>query len=290
MADTPITIGFANLDFNNLFAVELQKALQQAADAHPNVELIVRDNAMDSARAKANIDEFLAIPVDVAVIFHIDQRLNTQLIFPFRLKKIPTLALHIPIAGSYYYGIDESATGRLGGEALVEWVEEHWDNQIDRVICFTDRGFTDTHQMRMDSVVQVLRDNGLIEGIDPFYIDNGSSAEVSKRNFLAWLDNSQDTHGVVMCVNDNTASGVIQALEETGRTNDFAIVSFDGTEVAYDAFKNPAIHFVASPYIDQRHSGQPILELCLKLANGESIPEKNYVQSKSLTYKNYQSQ
>ncbi len=284
MSDNSIIIGFANLDTNNLFAVELQESLQRVVDNHPDVELIVRDNAMDSVRAKTNIDEFLSIPVDVAVIFHIDQRLNAQLIFPFRLKKIPTLALHIPIAGSYYYGIDEVATGTLAGKALVDWVGEYWHSQINKLICFTDRGFVDTSNMRIDSTIQVLRDNGLINDIEPFYINNGSSTEVSRLNFLSFLDNWQGNQGAVICVNDDTALGVIRALQETGRTDDFAIASFDGTQVAYDAFRNPEIHFVASPYVDQRDSGEPIIELCLQLAGGGSIPRQTYVQSKSLTY------
>ena len=60
MVEQGYTIGFANFDERNSFAVSLREGLEAAAAKHSNVTLITRDNALELARAKANVLVFIA--------------------------------------------------------------------------------------------------------------------------------------------------------------------------------------------------------------------------------------
>lgn len=71
---TEFTIGFANQDEKNPFAVAVRQALEAEVAQHPDLRLIVRDNDLDTEKAKAHALEFAEIPVDLAIIFHIDER------------------------------------------------------------------------------------------------------------------------------------------------------------------------------------------------------------------------
>ncbi len=288
MATPKTIVGFANLDDNNPYAAHLRDRLMEAADRNPNMDLIVRDNAMDSARAKANIQEFLSVPVDVAIMFHIDQRASMNLVFPLRLKQIPVLAVDIPIGGAYYFGFNNLEAGQLAGQALVDWLKTHWNGQVDKVCCMTeDRVLEFTHQ-RFDCVIDALRRNIAFDPKhDLLHMANGSNADQSRERFANLLAHWQDDHIVVVCINDSTAQGVIRAVRDMQRTSDIAIVSYDGTQVAMDAFASSDINMVTSPYISQDQIGEQILDLCAQLAAGERIAANTNLPTYPLDTTNY---
>jgi ABC-type sugar transport system substrate-binding protein len=289
MTEKSYKVGFANLDDTNPFALELRHSFEAAAAATPQLELIVRDNAMSSERARVNIEAFLNAEVDVVVMFHIDQRMSQQLIFPLRLNRIPVIAIDIPIPGTYYFGVNNKEAGQVAGAALVAWVNQHWNRVLDKLICLTEYRVLDFTQQRFTEVIEAVSANFAIHPErDVLYIDNGSSADISKQRFSKLLKQWRyQRHIGVVCINDNTAQGVIDAVRDCQRYDDVAIVSYDGTEVAQAAFQGNDIHFVTSPYISQRESGPVLLDLCLKLARGEHIPSQNFVQTVPLTWENY---
>src|SRR5438552_17322985 len=87
------TIGFANFDERNSLAVSLRQGLEAAAAKRSNVTLITRDNALELAKAKANVEEFVSLPVDLAMISHIDEREGGKLIVPLTQKGIPVISV-----------------------------------------------------------------------------------------------------------------------------------------------------------------------------------------------------
>ncbi|MEL6151927.1 MAG: sugar ABC transporter substrate-binding protein [Chloroflexota bacterium] len=280
--------GFANVDDNNPYALELLHSLEAAADKRDNISLIIRDNGMDSNRAKANIETFMENNVDVIIMFHIDQRASQNLIFPIRLRRTPVLSIDIPIAGTRYFGINNEEVGRLAGQALVRWIAEKWQGQIDHVVCVTEQRVLDfTHQRFEGVIAELERAFDLRPQNDVLYLDNGSSADVTHQRMLELLQRWPEPHLVTICINDSTARGVIRAVRETSRTQDVAIVSYDGTEVAFEAFASKDIQFVTSPHISQRESGDAILDLCIRLAKNEMVNPRTYVPTVPLTWENW---
>ena len=97
MSATQYTIGFANQSEAYDFPVVVRKSLEKAAAEYSNVNLIVRDNNLDDATALANIEEFADIPVDLAIIYHLGQRIGPTLSSTLLKKKIKMIAVDIPI-------------------------------------------------------------------------------------------------------------------------------------------------------------------------------------------------
>ncbi|MEM6527077.1 MAG: sugar ABC transporter substrate-binding protein [Chloroflexota bacterium] len=280
--------GFANLDDSNPYALQLMESLKAAADARPNVSLVIRDNAMDSQQAKANIDTFLVQNVDVVIMFHIDQRASQNLIFPVRLRRIPVLAIDIPIAGTNYFGINNAEAGRVAGEATLRWINENWQGQVDHVVCITEHRVLDFTHQRFNGVIETLVDACKVEKqSDVLYVDNGSSVEVTRQRFTELLERWPETHLVAVFINDSTARGVIQAVREANRAADVAIVSYDGTDVAFNAFQSADIQLITSPYISQHESGEAIIDLCIRLADDTPPTPYTYVPTAALTWENW---
>jgi ABC-type sugar transport system substrate-binding protein len=73
------TIGFSNLSERHIFAVIVREGLQITAAQYPDVTVLARDNDYDSERALANAREFAEMGVDLAIIFHIDERVGSTM-------------------------------------------------------------------------------------------------------------------------------------------------------------------------------------------------------------------
>src|SRR5258706_155968 len=106
MPERQYTIGLANLGEQIPFAVTVRQSIEATAALQPNLSLVVRDNDLDSNKALANIEEFAALPVDLAIIYHIDEHLGPVLNNTLVKKKIPVLAIDIPIAWTVFFGIN----------------------------------------------------------------------------------------------------------------------------------------------------------------------------------------
>ena len=141
--NVPYRIGFANLSERMPFAVQVRLGLEEAvatsggADAK-NVELLIRDNDLDRRRALENVDWFINQQVDLVIEYQIDAEAGNIIMERFREARIPVIAVDIPLPGAIFFGADNYRAGRLAGEGLGRWIQEHWQGAFDLLLCLVD--------------------------------------------------------------------------------------------------------------------------------------------------------
>ena len=86
-------IGYANQTLKLSFIVDVWKSFQKAAEQYPHVSVVMRDNAMDTEQARANMQEFADMGVDLVITCHVDERTGLDVIQPLRKKNIPVISL-----------------------------------------------------------------------------------------------------------------------------------------------------------------------------------------------------
>jgi simple sugar transport system substrate-binding protein len=110
------TVGFSNLNDRHPFAITVRRGLEDAAAAYPDIKLILRDNAMDNDRASANAREFAAMPVDLVIHYHLDERANSRIVAPLSAQRIPIIAVDVPVVPWVtYFGANNQQVGLLVG-------------------------------------------------------------------------------------------------------------------------------------------------------------------------------
>jgi len=291
MSDEKILIGFSNVSEQNPFTKQVRENLEAVAARTPNVELIVRDNALSTPRAIANAKEFAEANVDVAIIFHIDERAGQDVVAPLQLKQIPVIAIDIPIGRTVYFGLDNKAVGIAAGEVLADWIETHWDGQIDKTLVVAEYRLLEFFQQRFNCAVDVLEERIPSFSRDhTLYIDNGGTPDVTAERVGVVLDRWQDFHHIaVVCMNDDVAVGTLRAIHERGRAEDVALLSHDGTYVALEEFQRPEKDraMVVSTLLKAEIYGERLIELASRLARGEQVEPWNYVKTFPITPENF---
>lgn len=283
------TIGFSNLDEHNPFTVAVRRNLEKVVAACDEVNLIVRDNALDTPRAIRNSEEFAAIPVDLAIVFHIDERAGMEVTRPLREKGIPIVSVDIPILMTTFFGINAQQAGEVAGDALADWVQANWAGAVDKVLVMTEYRAPGVIQDRFKHALATIKARLSCEDNDLLQLDNGGTAEVTEQRVRQLMETGwQDYHHIViLCQNDKIAAGALAAARDLDREQDIAVISYDGTEVAMREFQRPGSRLIVSPSFRPEQYGEKLLQLALRLIRKESVPLRNYVDPVCLTRDNF---
>jgi ribose transport system substrate-binding protein len=266
------------------FPVIVRRSLEQAAAEYSNVKLIVRDNNMDDATALANIEEFASIPVDLAMIYHLGQRVGPTLSSTLLKKKIKMIAVDIPIPPwAVYFGVNNQESGSIVGEQLANWINLHWDGQVEKVLVLTESRVPDFVRARSTSAL-----NSLIKGLgytpaNIMYLEAGNTREPSAQAVSNLLHRWNDVHRIaVIGFNDETAAGALDAARDSGRAHDVIAVG-QGGNLIYEELMRSNSRMVASVAYHPEQYGQQLMSLAMRMLAGERVPRENYITHECLT-------
>lgn len=287
MDEQVYTIGFSNMCETVPFSVTVRKGLEAAAAKHPNLRLIVRDNDLNNDRALLNANEFADLEVDLAIVYHIDERMGTGIRSVLLKKRVPIIAVDIPIPMTIFFGINNQRAGYLAGEALGQWVQKNWDGEVEKVLVMTEQRALSAIRTRMDSAVQGLRETARFKDDSVFYLDGGTHQTTAYKNaesvFNLWASARRIA---VICSNDDTALGVIHRAREMGREGDIAVIG-QGANLAIEEFPRPGNRFIASTAYYPERYGEHLIALALRMLNKERVPFENLIEPVAVTVDNY---
>jgi len=279
-------IGFANVSDVHPFGAIVRQGLETTAAKHPNISLMLRDNDLDSEKALAHTREFAEAPVDLAIIFHIDERIGPDIAHMLIDKGIPVIAVDIPILRSTFFGANNKRAGTLAGEALGNWIKSHWEGQVDKVLVATDQRVLEVVRQRIDFALKGLASIVEYKSSNVLYFDGGNDRALCKERSLPVLERWADFHRIAVCgLADNSVLGVVDAARELGREADIVAVGH-GAEMGIDELRNPDSRFIASTAFFPEKYGERLIELALKILNGERVPRENYIDHVAVTTEN----
>jgi ribose transport system substrate-binding protein len=266
----------------------VREGLQAAAARHPELNLIVRDNDLNSEKALAHAQEFADMAVDLAIIFHIDERVGPNLRgILTHGKPTPIIAVDIPIQLTTFFGVNNQLAGLLAGEALGTWIQQHWEGQVDRILMLTEARVLNVVRQRLDYGLKKLGEMVTFDTSAVLYLDSGNRRDISAQRVGEVLARWSDYHRIAaICLNDDSALGVLDAARVLGREQDVAVVG-QGANLAVEEFRNPGTRMIASTAYYPEQYGEKLIELSLRMLQGERVPPNNYVEPVLVTAENF---
>jgi len=278
------TIGFSSLDESMPSVAYRRETLEMAAAQYPNLRVVVRDNALNDERAFANAEEFASLPVDLAIIFHINERLGPQLGAILSKKRIPTIAVDIPIPLTTFFGVNNRQAGTLAGRALAHWIAANWNNRVDKLMVMTEPRIIGMVRDRIDYAVKELTGAVSINPGDILYLDGGSdrtiSANRSHEVFTRWTDYERIA---VIGMNDDSALGVLDTARDLGCEGNLAIAGQGADAEARAEIADPASPFIASTDYHMDQYGPRLIDLSLRILSGERVAPQNFIEHRCVS-------
>ncbi len=280
------TVAFANITEEPGLTVEgtgftgadVRQSFVLAARGQP-IDLVLYDNQKDAAKALANVADAIRRKVDLYIQYFPDPALNKDAAEMLRRAGIPALAVNYPVTGAPLYGMDNSAAGRVAGEALARFASRAWAGQPMVAIVL---GNLADQANGLPERVQGVREplTRLLPAARIIALDTrGNPAQVSLLLGKA-AASSPNTRLLIAALDDTTALSAKSALEAIGRTADAAIVGLgcdrsvhggasEKKEIDPNNRGSILIGSVAF-YLDRY--GYDVLPLALRILRGESVP------------------
>ena len=282
------TIGFANLSEEIPFAHDVRRGLEDAAHAAGNIDLIVADNQLDAKIGLEVAQRLLAQDIDLLIEFQIEAGIGDVIMAHARGKNIPVIAIDIPMVGATFFGADNYRAGQLAGQALGEWVREHWHGQIDRLIILAEA--------RAGALV-ASRDRGCVDGLENVLgalpaekiitRDSGNTSEFSQQQMTAVLDRLPKLRRIaVFGQNDDAALGAIAAARARKRESDIIVVGQGADRLARDEIRRARSRWIGSTAYTPEKYGAALIQLAQQIIRGESLPPAVYVEHVFITREN----
>lgn len=280
-------IGFANLSEEQLFSVTVREGLEAAAQKRSEIELVVRDNALDSERALANVQEFVSIPVDLAFIYHVDERFNSNLYSVLRQHQVPAIAVDIPMPLTVYFGVNNKQAGTLAGAEMGKWIQAHWGGRVDKVLAVTDSRLLEIVRQRLYFALEGLAAYINYSSDDVLFLDGANMRETSRERALPVLEHwSRYDHIAILGLNDDSALGALDAAYDLGLAEHVVGVG-QGANLLDEAFSQPEGRFIGSVAYFPNHYGEKLVDLSLRLLRGEKVPRENFIEHVCITRDNF---
>jgi ribose transport system substrate-binding protein len=130
-------------------------------------------------------------------------------------------------------------------------------------------------QGQLDGLQETL---GKITAERTHMIDCGNTSEISEKGVAEQLRKTPNAHHIaIVSFNDEAAFGALQAARKADREKDVVIVGQGADRLIRRDIRDPDSRLIGSTaYMPERY-GERLMELALKILNGEFVPPAVYM-------------
>jgi ribose transport system substrate-binding protein len=276
--------GFAVQSADLPFSVAVAQSVTAAAAA-AGVELLVLDNRFDPEVAVRNAEEFVAKRVDLVLEFQVEEAVAPRVAHILKKADIPLVAIDVPHPNATYFGVDNFEVGYEAGSLLAQFAQRKWKGKVDKVVGV---GFNEAGsfvQSRISGAFDAIRERLTeLSAESYFQIEGRGMREASRRAMSEFLSSYRSgEHTLVAAATDSSALGVLDAIRESGKEANFAIVGQDCIPEALDEMRTGESPLIGSVSHEAESYGPRLIQLGIALLRGYTVPPYNYVHHRAVT-------
>ena len=272
-----LKFGFANLSKGICIAVEIQRSLEKATAA-AGIDLVVWDNDRNADTAIRNAQEMAESKVDLAIEFQLFEHVAPVISDILSRSEIPLISLVNPHHGTVYFGVNNYRAGFSAGVALAEYAIKHWKSQIDALVLLESPRGGRTIQSRLIGALQGIQDRlGTLPDKSIHHLDGGGDKATSEAAVAGFLKSRSRKRILVAGINDESAIGAVQAVEQMAGGADIAIVGYGGSMEILDIAADPKSTCIGTVLFHAERYGPDLLSFALPIVRGRSAPVVHYV-------------
>jgi ribose transport system substrate-binding protein len=276
--------GFGGESSEMPFSEAVRESLT-AACSSAGVDLVVLDNKYDAAVAVRNAEEFVRQGVDLVIEFQIDQRIAPVVADKIHSAGIPLIAVDIPHPHATFFGVDNYRVGFEGGACLAQHAKTNWNGKVSWAVGLDIQEAGPLVHSRTTGAFAGIRSKlpGLRD--ESFVFLNGEGLRGKSHRLIAdFLKRHAREQGIlVAAATDTSGLGALQAVRESKREKDVAIVGQDCIPEALDEMAVPGSPFIGSVSHEAGSYGPQLIQLGLAILNGQTVPPYNYAKHKLVT-------
>jgi len=246
---------------------------------HAGIELLVLDNHYSPKAALRNADTFVREHLDLVIEFQTNHQSASLVAAKILEAGIPMIAIEVPHPGATYYGADNYRAGILSGRALGKACLQQWQGIVDEVVLMELPVAGPLPRSRMTATLAGLR-----EILPRFpeekavFLDGNGRFEGSLAAMRKHLRRSRAKKILLAGLNDPSCLGALQALEESGRSQDCLAVGHNASIEARREMRRPRSRLIGSVGYFPEKYGEAVIQLAMDMIHGREVPAATFVK------------
>ena len=259
-----------------------------AAAAGSGVELLVLDNHFDADTAIRNAEEFVAKRVDLVLEFQAEEHVAPHVAYIFKNAGVPLIAIDVPHPNATYFGVDNFEVGYEAGILLAQHAQRKWKSKADWVLGIGLAEAGNFVQSRIAGAFEAVRTRLTEIPADRFLRLEGRGMRLPSRVAISDFLSSHPAgeRVLVAAATDSSALGVLDAVRDAGREQDFAIAGQDCIPEVLEEMQTGKSAIIGSVSHEAQTYGPRLIQLGIIIVRGNSVPPYNYVRHRVVTPEN----
>ncbi|WP_084667875.1 sugar ABC transporter substrate-binding protein [Nioella nitratireducens] len=265
-----------------------ESAFIAAAEANPNVEVVVLDAGGDVARQIAQVQDLIQQEVDAIIIWPTNGQAVIPAVREAFQSDIPVIVTNSNIAEdgfpfvASFSGPDNITQGRRAAEIMCTRFEDLGIQDEAQIVQITGQpGYTTAIERAQgfeERLPEVCPNVTLVESQPGNW--NREDAQRVMEAFLVQYDNIDGVYSG----DDNMGVGALNAALAAGRAEGITFVGATNFAVGYDAMGRG--EYWGSIYQSPVDDAEAALQTALDVLNGEDVPFLNYFDTPKITQEN----
>ena len=278
------TIGFSPYTLTNEYFTAVLDGVQQACD-ELGCELLYFDPQNDPTQQASQIDDMIASGIDALIYIPYDSAGAHTVLQTCQDAGVKVINIDNVVTEDDYELVDgiiasdNTQLGYLSGQ----WVAENHPDGANILIAHLQTA--ESCVINVAGFWQGIEENA--ENPDAFVevqvVEGGGDTNVTF-NVVSDALQAHDDIDVIYCINDTSALGAIQAVEEAGKTGEIDILGKDGAPIGKHAINDGTM--VQSSAQRPTYMGYQGVQKAVTLLNGGEIDFNEAIESYSITADN----
>jgi len=279
-------IGYAALNATT-FHREVSASLLTAAQ-RLGLTLIVRANQeFNISKALVNADQLIAERVSLLIEYQYSEVASDLIAAKCHGAGIPIIGINFALPGAYYFGGNNYQTGALAGGFLANYANRHWNGRVDTCLVLLPKGLTSTQETRKLGLTEAL-----LKGLPSL---RRSEIEIAPKALTIAQGNrltlerlkrlGASKRILIAALTDHLGLGAEKAIRSAGAADRAVVVGQGGGKDARTRIRTGG-PFKASVAFFSESYGESILQLAIRILDGDRAPLTSYTNHVVLTREN----
>jgi ribose transport system substrate-binding protein len=265
-------VAFANYNDEASFGALVLRGMQNAAKAHPELEVLYYDNKQDGARAVENARTIATVKPDVFIEYNsIVPQVNPQIARIMKDAGIPVLSIQVRVPETPVYAVDNTLSGYESARGVAMAAKERWGNQDKTILLLSIPEGGPLFQERTAAARKAMAE--FLPGVEMTEFSTKNDPGVARQVMTDFLTKNPGKKVVTWVHVDGMSIAALTAARNAGREQDILIGSTGGEPSAFPEIRRPNGVFVGTFSFFPENWGADLLPLAVRLAKGETLPD-----------------
>ena len=269
--DKKVRVAFANFSDEHSFGATVLRGVQAAAKQRPDVEMIYYDNKGDAARSVENARAAVVVKPDVYIGYNVTPATNPQIGRVLKDAGIPVLSVQTRVPDTPIFAVDNALSGYEACRGLAQESKKRWGAKPPVIFLLPYPEGGPLFLERTDACKKALAEQ--FPGAPIQEQSTRNDAGHTRAVTTDFLTRNANQKVILWAHVDAMAIAALTAARNANREPDVLVSATGGEAAVLPEIRKPNGTYIGTFSFFPESWGQDILDLAVKVARKQSVPE-----------------